>query len=95
MAVNYVFFALEATPAGRQTLRGLWRRFWSIYLDGTRDQAVLEVAAPFLAWRCLVLASPRFYPALPTSARDAILSLAERSLAAPRLDPVAVEELFR
>jgi hypothetical protein len=56
--------------------------------------AVLESAAPFLAWRALVLGCPRFYPDLAPPARDALLSFAERALAAPTFDPGGAEDLF-
>jgi len=52
------------------------------------------VAAPFLAWRGLVLASPRWYPELPPSARQALLGWIERALDAPSFDPDSAEELF-
>jgi hypothetical protein len=55
---------------------------------------VLETAPPFLAWRALVLASPRFYPHLSAPARDVLLSFAERALDAPPLDPGSAEALF-
>ena len=95
MAVNFVFFALERRGAWEGGLGKLWRRFWDVYLGESGDGALLEVAAPWLAWRCLVVSSPRFYPNLPAEARDAILGLAERALLSPRFDPSCAEELFR
>jgi hypothetical protein len=94
LAVNYVLFAADAPRAWARGLGPLWRRFWATYLDGTGDREVLEVAPPWLAWRCIVVASPAFYPHLPAPARDTVLSLAERSLAAGRLDVAWAEELF-
>ena len=94
LSVNYVFFALER-PGAWAGLGPLWRRFWQVYLEASGDREVLEVAAPWLAWRALVIASPRFYPALPAAAREALLGLAERALLAARFDPAAAEELFR
>jgi aminoglycoside phosphotransferase (APT) family kinase protein len=93
LAVNYPFFALQAPGAWQRGLGPLWRRFWERYLEAA-GEAVLESAAPFLAWRALVLGCPRFYPSLPAAARDALLSFAERALAAPALDPGAAEDLF-
>jgi hypothetical protein len=94
MAVNYVFFALEHRAAWRHGLAPLWRRFWAAYLDATHDDGLLGVAAPYLAWRCLVLGCPAFYPSLAPASRDALLRLAERALDAPRFEPRDVEELF-
>jgi aminoglycoside phosphotransferase (APT) family kinase protein len=93
LAVNYVFFALQAPDAWRRGFGPLWASFWERYV-GARGEAVLESAAPFLAWRALVLGCPRFYPDLGASARDALLSFAERALAGERFDPSSAEELF-
>src|SRR6185437_4193314 len=60
LALNYIFFAFDAEGAWAP-LRRLWYCFWKEYLDRTGDQALLDVVAPFLAWRGLVLASPRWY----------------------------------
>ena len=94
MAINYVFFALEHAHAWKNGLAPLWRRFWRTYLDGSGDGELLDVVAPFFAWRGLVLANPSFYPALPARDRDRLLGLVERTLDAPRFDPASVEELF-
>jgi hypothetical protein len=94
LAINYPFFALDR-PGAWGGLGPLWRRFWGRYLERSGDGELLAAAAPFLAWRALVVCCPRFYPALSARARDAVLSLAERALAAPAFDPAWAEELFR
>jgi aminoglycoside phosphotransferase (APT) family kinase protein len=94
LAVNYVFFALQSPGAWRRGFAPLWRRFWERYLDASGADAVLESAPPFLAWRALVLGCPRFYSDLSPSARDALLSLAERALGAVTFDPRMAEDLF-
>jgi len=86
LAVNFVFFAAERRSAWRPALAVLWRRFWEVYLAGTRDPGVLDTAPPFLAWRALVVSCPRFYPGLGAPARDLMLTLAERALDNGRLD---------
>jgi hypothetical protein len=86
MSVNYVFFAAEHRRAWGRALRPLWRTFWERWLAGARDPGALETAPPFLAWRALVVASPRFYPGLSPGARDLLLGLAERALDAGRLE---------
>jgi hypothetical protein len=80
MAINYVFFAVEHPGAWRAGLGPLWRTFLEAYLSAADDEEVHETAPPFLAWRGLVVASPRFYPGLSASARDAILCFVERVL---------------
>ena len=94
MAVNFVLFALDAPTAWPHGLGVLWHRWWQRYLALRDDPGLLEVVPPFFAWRALVLANPRFYPALGTHARDRLLGLAEDLLDAKRLDPMWAEELF-
>jgi Ser/Thr protein kinase RdoA (MazF antagonist) len=95
MAVNFVFFAIEDGEAWRGALGGLWRAFWSRYLSRSRDERLLELVPPFLAWRLLVLACPVWYPNLTVSARARLLEMAERALGRPRFDPMQAEEVFR
>jgi hypothetical protein len=94
MAVNFPFFALDRPEAWRAGLRALWLRFWDTYLAGSGDGELLGCAAPFLAWRALVLANPSFYPHLAAPARDRLLGFVERVLDAPALDVAAADEMF-
>jgi 1,6-anhydro-N-acetylmuramate kinase len=95
MAINFVFFALEADRDGAwPALGALWRRFWSVYLDGSGDHALLDAAAPWLAWRALVVASPIFYPHLAGAARDRLLGWIEEVLDAPRLQLESADAVF-
>ena len=82
------------TTAGT-ALRDLADRFWERYLDETGDRGLLEVVAPFLAWRALVLANPRWYAGLAPAHRDELLGFVERVLDAPRFDPASAHEVFR
>jgi hypothetical protein len=93
LSINYVFFALERPGAWRDGLGALWHRFWKRYLAATGDREVLDVAAPWLAWRALVVACPRWYPDLAADARDRLLGWIERVLDAPRLDPSSADEV--
>ena len=95
LAINYMFFALDAPAAWPDGLGVLWRTFWQTYLDASGDSEVLEVLAPWLAWRALVLASPRWYPKLSAHARERLLGVAERALASPRFDSRWAEEVVR
>jgi len=95
MAVNFVFFALERPTPWSEGLGLLWRRFWEGYLGGSGDRDLVRCAAPFLAWRGLVVANPRFYPHLSPAARDRLLGFVEHVLDAPALDLDAADELFR
>ena len=52
------------------------------------------MAAPFLAWRGLVVCNPAWYPHVSPEARDRVLSFVERALASERFDPASAEALF-
>jgi aminoglycoside phosphotransferase (APT) family kinase protein len=93
LTINYPFFAIDK-PGAWSGLGALWRRAWARYLAASGDLGLLEVVAPFLAWRALVLACPRFYPGLSPQGRDALLGLAERALDATAFHPAWAEELF-
>ncbi len=91
LSINFLFFGLEHRATWAQSLGALWRRFWEVYLaDG--DAGVLETAAPFFAWRAVVVCNPAWYPHLPAADRDRLLTFAERVLAAERFEPRWGEE---
>lgn len=93
LTINYVFFALDTPGAWARGLSTLWHRFWSRYVNATSDHALLEVVAPWLTWRALVVANPRWYPNLSASGRDRLLSWIERTLEAPRFNPHSADEV--
>jgi hypothetical protein len=93
LAVNFPFFAL-ANPPGWEAGPGvLWRALWRSYIARTGDSEVVTVAAPYLAWRILVVACPRFYPRLGAEARSKLLRVARRTLE-EGFRPELVEGLF-
>jgi aminoglycoside phosphotransferase (APT) family kinase protein len=94
LTVNYLFFGLLAPTSWRGGLSRLWRRFWDTYIAAAGSGSVLEAVPPYLAWRALVLGSPRFYPDAAPAARAALLCFAARALELPSFDPAAVEALF-
>ncbi len=91
MAINYLFFALSARGAWDGACRELWATFWDRYLVSSGDEALLEVVAPWFAWRALVVASPTWYPHVPERAREALLAFAERCLDGQPFDPFRLE----
>ena len=94
MAVNFLFFALDNPSTWRTAFQPLWRRFWGEYLEHSRDKGLLEVVAPFLAWRCLVLANPVWYPHVPAAARANLLGFVSRALRASTFDPESAQTVF-
>jgi hypothetical protein len=93
LVINFVFFALDHAN-GWRGLGPLWHGFWRTYLEASDDGELLEVVAPFLAWRALVVASPAFYPSLPERERARILGFAARALDRDRFDPGDADDLF-
>jgi hypothetical protein len=94
LAINYPFFALGHPGGWQRGLRDLWFGFWRTYAAESRDAELLEVVAPYLAWRGLVLANPLWYPELGAADRGSVLDLIEAALDAPRFDPESVERMF-
>ncbi|MET0795271.1 MAG: phosphotransferase [Polyangiaceae bacterium] len=94
MAVNYLFFALERPGSWQTAFQQLWRRFWSEYLEASRDVELLQVVAPFLAWRCLVLANPVWYSHVSGAARGRLLDFATQALESTSFEPESANALF-
>src|SRR4026208_457865 len=69
MAINYVFCSLCRSRRLRGPFAVLFRLLWNPCLDQSRDEEVTAAAAPFIAFRGLVIASPVWYPKLPMEVR--------------------------
>ncbi len=91
MSMNYLFFSLQQSGRLGGGLRTLYLRFWERYLARSGDREVLEVVAPFTAFRGLVMASPLWYPQLDEGVRRTLFTFIERVLDAPSFDPLAVD----
>lgn len=87
MTINYLFFSLQRSGRLDGDFEKMFRLFWENYLAKTGDQEMLEVIAPFYAWRGLVIASPVWYPHLATGVRKAIFHFIENVLGTERFDP--------
>jgi aminoglycoside phosphotransferase (APT) family kinase protein len=62
LAVNFLFFALRTAGRFGGPFAELFRLFWDRYLERSGDEGLVEVIAPHLAFRALVLANPIWYP---------------------------------
>jgi hypothetical protein len=87
LSLNYLFFSLQRAGRLEGDFEALWRRFWRRYLEGSGDPGVLEAAAPFIAWRALVMASPVWYPGLEERLRQKLFDFILNVLSAERFDP--------
>jgi len=90
LTLNYAFFSLQKQGAVTGDLERMFHRFWTRYLQASGDEELLEVAAPFLTFRALVMANPLWYPRLEESIRSGLLRFCLRVLEAPRFDPARI-----
>lgn len=94
ITLNYAFFSLQRSGRVEGALGELYHRFWDRYLAASGDEEILEVSAPFLVFRSLVMANPIWYPRLDEEVRRKLLTFAERVLEAPRFDPSRANHYF-
>lgn len=87
LTLNYLFFSLQRNGRFEDPWKTLFERFWERYLDKSGDREILKVAAPFFAFRGLVLASPVWYPALSDDVRGKLLRFVQSVLAKDEFDP--------
>lgn len=87
LSINYLFQSLRSTGRFEGPFAELFGLFWSEYLGRTGDREILDVAAPFFAFRGLVIASPVWYPTLAPDVREAIFRFIRRVLEDERFDP--------
>jgi aminoglycoside phosphotransferase (APT) family kinase protein len=87
LVLNYLFFSLQRSGRLEGAFERLWRRFWERYLERSGDIELLEVAAPFFAFRGLVMANPVWYPALDAKVRTKLFNFVRNVLEAERFEP--------
>ena len=92
LTLNYLFFSLQRSGKLEGAFETLWARFWERYLERSGDRELLEVAAPFIAFRALVMANPVWYPNLDAAVRRKLFNLIQTTLAAERFDPARANE---
>jgi aminoglycoside phosphotransferase (APT) family kinase protein len=98
LAINYLFFGLrredELGAVGvAQAFRDLLTRFFAVYIATSGDYEIFETLPPFLAFRALVLAHPRWYPTLSDDLRGHLLDFARCVVVSNRFDPADISWL--
>ncbi len=92
MVINYIFFSIK----NHGDVRGVYLEGLKLFIDEyirlSGDAEILEVTAPFFAFRCAVVANPVFYPDLSAEARTKIFNFARAVLSADRLEVDRVNE---
>lgn len=97
LAINYLFFGLRKSVAADRVAEPfvtLYRAFLDAYTAARGDEELGAVLPPFLAFRALVIAHPRWYPALTAGTRRALIGFAQRLMANGSVDPEGVPGLF-
>jgi hypothetical protein len=90
MTMNYLFFSLQRSGRMEGSLEILFRRFWNRYLEKSGDFEILQVVAPFLVFRALVMASPVWYPKLHETVRRKLFAFIQAVLDSESFDPERV-----
>jgi hypothetical protein len=95
LGINYLFFGLRkgATKVA-EPFSGLFFAFLGAYLAESGDWELLEVLPPFLMFRALVIAHPRWYPTLTDATRRALLDFARAMAGARAFDPRSLSSCF-
>lgn len=92
MTMNYLLNSLIRWGKLQGPFEVLFRLFWDTYVKASRDKDVTATAAPFFAFRGLVVASPVWYPTLSIDVRRKIFHFMEHVLDVPRFEPERVNE---
>jgi aminoglycoside phosphotransferase (APT) family kinase protein len=62
LSINYIFFSIHNFGRVQGPYLEALRLFFSLYIHETGDDEIIEVVAPFFAFRGAVVANPVFYP---------------------------------
>ena len=86
LSINYLFSSVVRSGRLEGPFEKMFHLFWENYLAKTQDREMLEVVAPFYAWRGLVIASPVWYPKLPASVRKTLFNFIRNILGSERFE---------
>jgi aminoglycoside phosphotransferase (APT) family kinase protein len=92
LTMNYLFFSLQRSGRLDGNLEKLFRRFWERYLKNSGDAEMLHAAAPFFAFRGLVMAHPIWYPKLAKDVRQKLFNFIVAVLKENVFDPDKVNQ---
>jgi hypothetical protein len=95
LAINFLFSSLLRSGRLQGAFEDMFRLFWEVYLDRTNDLEMFDVAAPFFAWRGLVIGSPVWYPNIPDTVRKSVFNFIQNVLDSSRFDPSDVNRYLR
>jgi hypothetical protein len=95
LTMNYLFFSLQESGRLEGNFGQLFRRFWERYLARSNDAELLQAAAPFFAFRGLVMAHPVWYPNLSKDVRRKLFNFIQAVLKERVFNPESVNEYCR
>ncbi len=87
LTINYIFFSINYYGRLDKPYSEALRLFYDEYIKLTDDEEILEVVAPFYAFRGVVVANPLFYPEVKDEDRKKIFKFIHRVLDSERFDP--------
>lgn len=87
LTINYIFFSINYYGRFDRPYDEALRLFYEGYISLTGDEELLEIAAPFYAFRGVVVANPLFYPKVNDENRRKILRFIHWVLNSERFDP--------
>jgi len=90
LSINYIFFAIWHHGQFAGPFADLFNLFMNEYLNGTGDEEMLKVMAPFYAFRGLVVLHPVYYPDMEREKRLMMLTFVRNVLDSEYFDPKAV-----
>lgn len=87
LTINYIFFSINYYGRLDKPYDEALRLFYDEYIKITGDEKLLEVVAPFYAFRGVVVANPLFYPQVKDENRRKIFRFIHRVLDSEGFDP--------
>jgi aminoglycoside phosphotransferase family enzyme len=94
LSINYIFSSLRKYGELTGEFLSLYSEFLDTYLRASNDQGVLDAMPLFYVFRCLVIASPVWYPTLSSETRRKIFNFAANILEEKRFDPKNMNRYF-
>jgi hypothetical protein len=92
LSINYLLYSILKHGKLDGDYKKLHDIFITTYLEQTNDQKIFNVIQPFYAFRCLVIASPEWYPNHPADIRKKLSNFTRNILAT---ETVNIDEINR
>jgi aminoglycoside phosphotransferase (APT) family kinase protein len=92
LCINYIFFSVMKRGVVKGACLDALRLFCRQYVEKTGDKEILEVSAPFFAFRGAVVANPVFYPELSAEGREKIFGFVKGVLDDRAFSPERVND---